>query len=60
MCLLLNGMGDLVTVGTGMAEVLNASFTSVFTSKVSWAVRPREGGKGELPLPQKNTEASIS
>lgn len=48
---MLNGVGDLVTVVIDKVEVPNASFASVFTSKVSCAVVPREGRKGNyLPL----------
>lgn len=49
--LLLNGVSDLVTTDTGVAEVLSASFSSVFTKKVSQASVLRElvQGEGELP-----------
>ena len=33
----LNAVGDLVTAGTDKTETLNASFTSLFTNKVSQA-----------------------
>lgn len=49
--LLLNGASDLVTTDAGMAEVLNAAFSSVFTKKVSQASVLGEvvQGGGELP-----------
>lgn len=57
---MLNGVGDLVTVVIDKVEVPNASFASVFTSKVSCAVVPREGRKGELSSPQESIKARIS
>lgn len=49
--LLLNGASDLVTTDAGVAEVRNATFSSVFTKKVSQASVLREmvQGGGELP-----------
>lgn len=46
--LLVNGVSDLVTTDTDVAEVFNAAFSSVFTKKVSQASVLREEG-GELP-----------